>query len=167
MLIPRRAPPSITHIFPPPCRALPVRLLKLLAVNVICLARRDTLVQGWREAIGKLLEVKVRNALGWYHAQSEIEMPFCAPYHAVTTQVVSLRPACRTTNLHDPLPPPLLLIIQREWDLALAHDMGLRLGVTKTRLRKFKKLVRGRDHRRLVDQPQRSTTLTTLPYWIH
>ena len=48
---------TLTH--PPPCRALPVRLLKLLAVKVICLARRDTLVQGWREAMGKWLEVKV------------------------------------------------------------------------------------------------------------
>jgi hypothetical protein len=31
--------------------------------------------------------------------------------------------------------------LQREWDLALAYDMGLKLGVTKVRLRKFKKLV--------------------------
>ena len=32
---------------------------------------------------------------------------------------------------------------QREWDLAMAYDVGLKLGVSKVRLQKFKKMVSG------------------------
>ena len=44
------------------CRSLPVRALKIMSIKAICTARLASLHQGWREARGKLLEVKVRGA---------------------------------------------------------------------------------------------------------
>ena len=48
----------------PTLRSLPVRVLKLLAVRAICRARWSDLMQGWRESLRKLRDIKVSAGRG-------------------------------------------------------------------------------------------------------
>lgn len=112
-------------------------------------------MQGWIETAGKLLEVKVRRASIDARGRGMMGRLF----EGDRGHCVYPSPKCNPTY------PQSLRVVQREWDLALAHDMGLRLGVTKARLRKFKRLVRGLVHGCLV-MPSIGRTPPQSRHWV-